>query len=145
GAVTHMVGCVGDDTFADVATTSLRAAGVRLDHLRTVPGQTGIAHIRVYEHGDNDIVVVPHANAALSTDQLERAFAALAGTARVMLTQLETPFHIPLAAARLAHEAGITVILDPAPAAPLDEAIWPFVDVVKPNETEASLLTGIHV
>ncbi|WP_306233430.1 ribokinase [Agrococcus beijingensis] len=145
GAVTHMVGCVGDDAFADLATSSLEAAGVRLQHVRTVPGHTGIAHIRVYEHGDNDIVVVPHANAALTTEQLEQAFAALAGTARVMLTQLETPFAITLAAARLAHDAGITVILDPAPAVPLDDAIWPFVDIVKPNETEASLLTGIAV
>jgi ribokinase len=118
---------------------------VRLEHVRAVPGHTGIAHIRVYEHGDNDIVVVPHANASLSAEHLEQAFAALAGTARVLLTQLETPFAITLAAARLAHDAGITVVLDPAPAVPLDDAIWPLVDIVKPNETEASLLTGIPV
>ncbi|ERG64307.1 hypothetical protein L332_07550 [Agrococcus pavilionensis RW1] len=145
GATTHMVGCVGDDAFAGLVTSSLGAAGVDLEHVRTVPGHTGVAHIRVVEQGENDIVVIPEANAALDAAQLERAFAALAGTARVMLTQLETPFAMTLVAARLARDAGITVILDPAPAVPLDHAIWPLVDLVKPNETEASLLTGIRV
>jgi len=145
GATTHMVGCVGDDAFAGLVTSSLGAAGVDLEHVRTVPGHTGVAHIRVVERGENDIVVIPEANAALDAAQLERAFAALAGTARVMLTQLETPFAMTLVAARLARDAGITVILDPAPAVPLDHAIWPLVDLVKPNETEASLLTGIRV
>ncbi|MGY3127647.1 ribokinase [Agrococcus sp. UYP33] len=145
GATAHMVGCVGDDVFGRLVTESLGTAGVELQHVRTVPGQTGIAHIRVADDGDNDIVVVPQANASLDAAQLERAFSALAGSARVLLTQLETPFAITLAAARLAREAGMTVILDPAPAAPLDPAIWPLVDIVKPNESEASLLTGIRV
>ena len=145
GATAHMVGCDGDDVFGRLVTDSLGTAGVDLQHVRTVPGQTGIAHIRVADDGDNDIVVVPQANASLDAAQLEHAFSALAGSARVLLTQLETPFAITLAAARLAREAGMTVILDPAPAAPLDPAVWPLVDIVKPNESEASLLTGIRV
>jgi len=145
GATAHMVGCVGDDVFGRLVTESLGTAGVDLEHVRTVPGQTGIAHIRVADDGDNDIVVVPQANASLDAAQLEHAFSTLAGSARVLLTQLETPFAITLAAARLAREAGMTVILDPAPAAPLDPAVWPLVDIVKPNESEASLLTGIRV
>lgn len=145
GATAHMVGCVGDDVFGRLVTEGLGTAGVDLKHVRTVPGQTGIAHIRVADDGDNDIVVVPQANASLDAAQLEHAFSALAGSARVLLTQLETPFAITLAAARLAREAGMTVILDPAPAAPLDPAVWPLVDIVKPNESEASLLTGIRV
>jgi ribokinase len=44
-----------------------------------------------------------------------------------------------------AHDAGLTVVLDPAPAAALDDAIWPLVDIVTPNETEAAILTGIPV
>jgi len=144
GATTHMVGCVGDDAFAGLVTSSLESAGVGLEHVRTVPGHTGVAHIRV-ARGENDIVVIPEANAALDAAQLERAFTAVAGTARVLLTQLETPFAMTLVAARLAREADITVILDPAPAVPLGDAIWPLVDLVKPNETEASLLTGIEV
>lgn len=147
GARTHMVGCVGDDAFAGLVTSGLERSGVDVAHVRAVPGSTGVAHIRVYEHGENDIVVVAEANASLDAEQLARAFDALGGSARVLLTQLETPFATTLEAARLARAAGLTVILDPAPApaAPLDDAIWPLVDIVKPNETEASLLTGIRV
>ena len=144
GAEAHMVGCVGDDAFARLVTTRLGEAGVRLEHVREVPGTTGIAHIRV-AGGENDIVIVAGANAALDEPQLDAAFAALGGQVAVMLTQLETPLEITLAAVRRAHDAGITVILDPAPARELPEEIWPLVDIIKPNETEAALLTGIAV
>ncbi|SFS11078.1 ribokinase [Agrococcus baldri] len=147
GAAAHMVGCVGDDEFGSLVTSSLGEHGVRLEHVRTIAGEgvhTGIAHIRVAA-GENDIVIVAGANAALDEAQLDEAFAALSGEVAVMLTQLETPLPITLAAVRRAHEAGITVILDPAPARELPEEIWPLVDIIKPNETEAALLTGIAV
>lgn len=144
GAAAHMVGCVGDDQFAGLVTSGLEGAGVQLQHVRTAPGHTGIAHIRV-AGGENDIVIVAGANASLDEAQLDEAFAALSSQVAVMLTQLETPLPITLAAVRRAHEAGITVILDPAPARELPEEIWPLVDIIKPNETEAELLTGIAV
>lgn len=144
GATAHMVGCVGDDEFARLVTSSLGAAGVRLEHVRETPGHTGIAHIRV-AGGENDIVIVAGANAALDEAQLDAAFAELGDRAAVMLTQLEVPLPITLAAVRRAHEAGMTVIVDPAPARELPEELWPMVDVIKPNETEAALLTGLAV
>jgi len=149
GAAAHMVGCVGDDEFGRLVTSSLEEAGVRLEHVREAPGHgahahTGIAHIRV-AGGENDIVIVAGANDALDEAQLDAAFADLGDRAAVMLTQLETPLPITLAAVRRAHEAGMTVIVDPAPARELPEELWPMVDVIKPNETEASLLTGLAV
>ncbi len=78
GARTSFVGCVGDDLFHDLVVDGLTAAGVDLAHLRTVPGPTGIAHIRVDASAQNDIVMVPLANAALSTEQIDEALAALA-------------------------------------------------------------------
>ncbi|GEK79243.1 ribokinase [Agrococcus baldri] len=144
GAAAHMVGCVGDDEFGRLVTSHLEAAGVGLEHVRTVDAHTGIAHIRV-AGGENDIVIVAGANAALDEAQLDAAFAALGGRAAVMLTQLETPLPITLAAVRRAHEAGMTVIVDPAPARELPDELWPMVDIIKPNETEAALLTGIAV
>lgn len=144
GAAAHMVGCVGDDAFAPMVLARLDEAGVRLEHVRHAPAHTGIAHIRV-AGGENDIVIVPGANAALDEPQLDAAFAALADRCGVLLTQLETPLPITLAAARRARDAGMTVILDPAPARELPAELWPLVDIVKPNETEAALLTGIAV
>lgn len=145
GARTSFVGCVGDDLFHDLVVDGLTAAGVDLTHLRTVPGPTGIAHIRVDESAQNDIVMVPLANAALSTGQIDDALAALAPTTSVLLTQLETPSALTAHITARAREHGMTVILDPAPAAELAPEIWRSIDIVTPNETEASLISGIAV
>jgi ribokinase len=145
GASAHMVGCVGDDLFASLVTDGLREVGVNIDHVRTIPGPTGIAHIRVDDSGENDIVMVPLANASLGEEQIDLAFAERGREASVLLTQLEIPWTVTQHAIRGAHDAGMTVVLDPAPAAALDDAIWPLVDIVTPNETEARILTGIAV
>ncbi len=145
GAPASMVGCVGRDEFGELATESLRAAGVDLTHLRRLETRTGIAHIRVDAAGENNIVVVPLANDELDIPQIDEAFAACDATHAVLLTQLETPYRLTLHTLRRARAAGMITILDPAPARELDPAIWPQVSVVTPNETEAELLTGITV
>ncbi|WP_144719637.1 ribokinase [Agrococcus jejuensis] len=142
GAATTMIGCVGSDAFADVALDGLRDAGVDVAGVRAVEGGTGIAHIRV-AGGDNSIVVVPLANASLSVEQAHEAIDA--SDASVLLLQLEVDQQVVLAAAERAHARGIRVVLDPAPAAPLPESIWQHVALVKPNEHEAGLLTGVEV
>ncbi|SED80055.1 ribokinase [Ruania alba] len=145
GAAARMVGCVGSDLFQHLVTDGLRDAGVDISHVRSVPGQTGVAHIRVDASGENDIVMVPLANAALDTAQIDQAFTEHAASSAVLLTQLEIPIALTLHAIRRAHAEGLTVVLDPAPAQPLPEDIWPLVNLVTPNETEAALLTGIEV
>ncbi|NYF26854.1 ribokinase [Microbacterium sp. JAI119] len=145
GARTSFVGCVGDDLFHDLVVDGLTAAGVDLAHLRTVPGPTGVAHIRVDSSAQNDIVMVPLANAALSAAQIDEALAALAPTTSVLLTQLETPSALTAHITARGREHGMTVILDPAPAAELDAEIWRSIDIVTPNETEATLISGIEV
>ena len=145
GARTSFVGCVGDDLFHDLVVDGLTAAGVDLTHLRTVPGPTGVAHIRVDASAQNDIVMVPLANAALSAAQIDEALAALAPTTSVLLTQLETPSALTAHITARGREHGMTVILDPAPAAELDAEIWRSIDIVTPNETEATLISGIEV
>jgi ribokinase len=59
--------------------------------------------------------------------------------------QLETPLETVQAAAELAHEQNVRVILNPAPAQPLGEEILRHISVLTPNETEAELLTGLEV
>ncbi|WP_102194093.1 ribokinase [Microbacterium aurantiacum] len=145
GARTSFVGCVGDDLFHDLVVTGLSEAGVDLTHLRTVPGPTGIAHIRVDASAQNDIVVVPLANAALSAEQIDTALEALAPTTSVLLTQLETPSSLTAHITARGRELGMIVILDPAPAAVLPAEVWRSIDIVTPNETEASVLSGIEV
>lgn len=145
GVPTSFVGCVGDDLFHDLIVEGLAAAGVDLTHLRSVPGPTGIAHIRVDASAQNDIVMVPLANAFLDEAQVDAALEALAPTTSILLTQLETPSALTRHIAARGRELGMTVVLDPAPAAALDADVWRSIDIVTPNETEASLLSGIPV
>lgn len=145
GARTSFVGCVGDDLFHDLIVDGLTDAGVDLTHLRTVPGPTGIAHIRVDASAQNDIVMVPLANAELNTAQIDAALDALAPTTSVLLTQLETPSDLTAHITSRGRELGFTVILDPAPAAELPVEVWRSIDIVTPNETEASVISGIEV
>ncbi len=146
GANAHFVACVGTDLFHDLIIDGLRDSGVSTDHVRAIEGErTGIAHIRVDDSGENDIVMVPLANERLSTEQIDEAFAARSAESSVLLTQLEIPSALSSYAIRRAREDGLTVVLDPAPAVALDDAIWAYVDIVTPNETEARILTGIEV
>jgi sugar/nucleoside kinase (ribokinase family) len=66
-------------------------------------------------------------------------------SARVVLAQLEVPMQCVLEAARLAGEAGARFVLDPAPAVPLPDELFPLLTVIRPNSSEAEALTGIAV
>jgi len=145
GAPTWMVGCVGTDPFATLTREGLQGHGVRTDRVRTVEGPTGVAHIRVDASGQNDIVITPLANAHLTEEDVDRALAELDGQVGVLLLQLEVRSQITAYAARAGRAAGLTVVLDPAPAVPVPEDLWREVDIVTPNETEASVLTGVSV
>lgn len=145
GAPTWMAGCVGEDLFRDIVMDSLHEHGVHTSEVRTVPGRTGVAHIRVDASGENDIVITPLANAALTAEMVDRSIAATQDRTQVMLLQLEVPAAVTRHAAVAGADAGFTVVLDPAPAQALPEDIWPYVDIVTPNESEATALTGIEV
>jgi ribokinase len=145
GAPTWMIGCVGDDPFATLATESLAGHGVHIDRVRRVPGPTGVAHIRVDASGQNDIVITPLANAQLDEAMVDAGLAELAPRAAVLLLQLEVRHEITVYAAGVGRRAGLRVVLDPAPAAVLPPELWPDVDVVTPNESEAARITGVEV
>lgn len=144
GALTRMVGRVGNDLFGEQLRISLRSAGVLDDDVLTTPGPSGVALIAVDDAAENTIVIVPGANGAVSSEDIPRLEQALDG-ARVLLLQLETPLATVMAAARAARARGVTVILDPAPALPLPDELYALADMLTPNESEAAALTGIPV
>lgn len=145
GTPTWMIGCVGEDPFAQLASDGLRGHGVAIDLVRAVEGPTGVAHIRVDASGQNDIVITPLANTRLDDAQVDSGLAAVRDDVSVLLLQLEIPASVTAHAAAVGARAGLTVVLDPAPAVPVPDDIWAHVDIVTPNETEASILTGIEV
>lgn len=106
---------------------------------------TGIATIGVDSTGQNAITIVAGANGTLVAADIEAVAETIRG-AGVLLLQCEVPLETSLAAARIARQAGVPVIFDPAPVP--DEGIAAFaglVDYLTPNETEASRLTGLPV
>ncbi len=147
GADVAMVGCVGDDANGEMYKSALKREGVRLDAIATIQEETtGVAVITVDASGENTIAIVPGANARLSVDVISEAEALFQG-AKACLFQLETPLVSIQHAAALARAAGVTVILDPAPAPskPLPQPLIMLCDYITPNETELGLLTGMEV
>lgn len=144
GIPTAMVGRVGDDVFGDALRASLVNYGVDVSAVERSAGPSGVAAIAVDERGENTIVVVPGANGLVGEDDIAR-LETLLPRAEVLLLQLEVPLEAVLAAARAARAHGVTVILDPAPARELPPEIYPLIDIITPNETEATELVGFLV
>ena len=118
GAAVSFIGCVGDDDAGRSAADTLAAEGIDTRHLHRLPGtHTGVAMILVDEAGQNCIALAAGANAALSIAQVDAA-AALIQSAALLICQLESPVAVVQHAMGLAHAAGVTVLLNPAPAQP---------------------------
>ena len=145
GGKVAMAGRIGDDVFSGILTKSLLDAGVRGDLVRVVPGvPTGSAVITIDGKGENSIVVVPGANATVSSEDVD-ALVPVLRNARVLMLQLEIPMEQVLCAAARARELGAAVMLDPAPPAKLPEDLLRCVDIITPNEHEAEFLTGREI
>ena len=103
---------------------------------------TGTAAIMVGHGSEKRILVAPGANRQLRLENVHAAADALIST-RVLLSQLEVPLECVAEAARLAHESGARVVLDPAPAVPLPDELLRMLDVIRPDSSEAEVLTGV--
>ncbi len=139
---------VGKDVFGKVALDFYHGEGMDTQFVfEDETLSTGIALIMVDEHtAQNSITVVPGACGAITEEEMQRAFPVLDETA-ILVSQLETNLDILEPAVERVHQHGGMAILNPAPAPqkPLDDSFIGMFDVVTPNETEASFLTGIEV
>ena len=137
GYPVQMVGMVGEDVFGQALLDNLTRAGVGTAAVARVPGPSGVASILVAGNGENSIVVVPGANGKVCPAYIDKQ-AALIRSAGMVLCQLELPIETVSLVLALCAEAGVPVMLDPAPAAPLPDATWSQVTWFTPNETEAA-------
>ncbi|OPZ08427.1 MAG: Ribokinase [candidate division BRC1 bacterium ADurb.BinA292] len=136
---------LGRDIFADDALRLFEHEGLDAKHLLFDPeAHTGAGIIFVNAEGQNAIGVAPGANYRLSTADLDAA-EALFTQSRYLLMQLETPLPVVYHAIEKARAAGATVILNPAPAQPIEPRYLAKIDILTPNETEAEILTGVAV
>ncbi|WP_326974775.1 ribokinase [Caproicibacter sp. BJN0012] len=146
GASVTMAGCVGGDAFGREMTDAAKKSGVDVSHVK-ISGEhsSGVGNIQLEtsEHGArNRILVVPGANFDLTPDDLKWMKDEI-GQFDLLMLQLELTMPVVKYAAACAHAAGVPVMLNPAPAAPLDAELLECVTYLSPNEHEAALLTGL--
>jgi ribokinase len=143
GASVEFVGCVGADSFGRQAEETLRGEGIGVNHLRCVEGSaTGVAAILVSDAGENSIAVAPGANNLLSEHDIDAAGERIASAA-ILVCQLETPLAVVCRAIDIAFAARVPVLLNPAPAQPLSDALLAMVSLLVPNEGEAAALAAV--
>jgi ribokinase len=144
GAESHLVAVIGEDLFGDVAVKLYDQEGVKAGHLRrTAERNTGVGFITLNAEGDNHIVLDMGANHLLAPEDVDRAEALIAAS-DVVLSVLEIAPRTVARAMALARQYGVTSILNPAPAQPLDDALLANVDVLTPNESELRVLLGLE-
>lgn len=140
-----LVANVGNDIFGRQARQQFEREGIRTEFVSNDANEpSGVALIGVDSRGENCILVASGANARLERAQVAAALATEPDTT-VVLLQLETPLATVEYAIRQSHARGLRVVLNPAPAQPLDAAVLAYLHVITPNESEAELLTGIRV
>ena len=145
GADVTFVARIGMDMFGDEAVRHYSEDGINTQYIvRDSEAPSGIAMIMVDEKGENAISVASGANMHLMPEDVDCAEQGIC-TADIMVLQLEVPYETVEHAVTQAKQAGIPIILNPAPARTLDAELLQQIDYLTPNEVEAELLTGIQV
>ncbi|MCY7321788.1 MAG: ribokinase [Phormidesmis sp. CAN_BIN36] len=144
--LTVMIGRVGKDSFGQELLQSLQSAKVQTEDILVDESvNSGVALIAVDDDGENTIIVIPGANGRVNKSDVERLSSHLT-EADSLLLQLEVPIAAVKAAAQSAQKLGVRVILDPAPAlSDLPIELYPLIDILTPNETEAEQLVGFPI
>jgi ribokinase len=144
GGKVTFISRLGRDQFGDMARSMYKAEGITM-LIGDSDLSTGAAFIFVDDKtGNNAIIVVPGSAGELRIRDIDANAEAIKG-AKVFMTQLEQPIDVASHALHIAKSAGVITILNTAPAAPLADSIYKLCDYVTPNESEATMLTGISV
>ena len=135
---------VGRDIFGDNALAGYEKEGIDISHVMRSEKASGTALILVDESGENCISVASGANGDITPADID-SVADVIRSAGFLILQLEIPVESVLRAAKIAHEAGVYVILNPAPACELPTELFKYISLMTPNRTEAQTLSGCPV
>ena len=139
GAEVKMVGCIGDDVYGQLVLKALKDNNVDSTYVKVLPGEnSGTAHITVAEN-DNSIIVIKAANDLVSPALIDEAWDAIK-EADIVLLQHEIPAATNAYVIEKCYEAGVPVMLNPAPVAPVPPELLEKVTYLTPNEHEAAIL-----
>lgn len=141
GARVHMVGCVGDDSFAEMILSNLKDNNVNVSNVESVTHcASGTAHITLAEN-DNSIIVVPSANGKVTNTLVDKVIDEMTNDS-IILLQNEIPKPVIEHIIEKAYEKGITTVYNPAPFIEIDKALLSKVSYFTPNETEVKDMFG---
>ena len=143
GADVSFICKVGRDIFGDNAISGYQKEGIDCSRILRSDKASGTALILVDGNAENCIAVAPGANADLTPEDVD-SVADVIRSADYLILQLEIPVESVLRAAKIAHEAGVYVILNPAPACHLPEELFGYISLITPNQTESALLSGVE-
>ncbi|MCC5895260.1 MAG: ribokinase [Alkalibacterium sp.] len=141
GGVTHMLGAVGQDPFGYELLNNLKHNHVFVSGVERVTHSSGSAFITLFER-DNSIIYVPGANGEYSPDKLEACIEnqSVIQESDLVMVQNETPDETVRKLIEKCHELHVPLLLNPAPARELDQALIEKVSFITPNETEFDVL-----
>lgn len=143
GAESYFVGIIGEDKLGEIATDLYRAEGVDTRYLKKTPEMaTGVGFIILNQAGQNGIILDMSANKLMDAAFVDTAEAQIARSAIVM-SVLEIPVAAAARAMAVGRRHGVPTLLNPAPAAPLDDSVLKNIDYLTPNETELRILQGL--
>ena len=142
GADVSFICKVGRDIFGDNAIAGYQKEGIDCSRILRSDKASGTALILVDGNAENCIAVAPGANADLTPEDVDSVADVIRG-ADYLILQLEIPVESVLRAAKIAHEAGVYVILNPAPACHLPDELFGYISLITPNQTESALLSGV--
>lgn len=143
GADSYFVGLIGNDKLGEIATDLYAVEGVNTTYLKkTDEKATGVGFIILNKAGENFIILDMSANDLMDAAFVDQAEAQIAQSDMVMAV-LEIPIPAAMRAMELGRKHNVRTILNPAPAAPLPDAIFQYVDYLTPNESELRILLGL--
>ena len=142
GTQVTMLGKIGNDSFGKDLVASMKNSGVNTEYIENSASSTGIAKIIVEANGQNRILVVSGANMDVDRAYIDRHIDVI-NNSDILVTQLEIPIDTVEYVLKKAKEAGKITILNPAPAAQLNDEIIKNSDIIIPNESELGIITGM--
>ena len=135
---------LGRDMFGEGASKHYESCGLDTSKILWSDKPSGVALITVDSKAENSIVVASGANADMTVSDID-SVADIIKSSGILLLQLEIPMDAVVHAAEIAYNAGVQVVLNPAPAAALPAELLKCVSILIPNETEASAISGIDI
>ncbi|SDY23534.1 ribokinase [Tindallia californiensis] len=143
GADVTMIGALGKDGFGDQLMEHLNIEKVNTEGVMRTETPSGNASITIDKEGHNTIMVYPGANYDVTEKWIDDKLY-LVEDAEWVMFQLETPLLTVEYGIKRLKALGKRILLNPAPAQILPDSLYPLIDIITPNETELSLLSGVE-